>query len=532
MFSACSQEKMGQKQSSSTQVEETTSVTETETTTIKKIDKNILYWNLINAPKSYDPAAVKDLTSANIINQTYEGLVRDQDGTILPAIAESWEYSEANQEDGSLTLTFHLRKSKWSDGSDLVADDFIYAWQRSMNLQIQSPFAWLWKYTNIKGASQAIYGEIRTEDVAIRAVDDYTIEMDLERKSDYLLSILTLPPFMPVKQKEELEISEVSNGPFQMALGGSNEYLVLLKNKEYWNVDNVQLEQINIQFSDDNSKLFEDFENGVLQVIDYIPNDKLMRLAAEDDQFRIFSQLGANYAVFNLGKERMRDEHLRRALALSVDRAILEQSLFLGQKSATTLLPKSFTDYRGKEYNQVIDDDIFTFNPETINLAKSEFAESDFEASKDTEKIKIAYNNYEQKLIAEVLQKSYKKNLGIEALVVAYTDNDWDILLRHNRFAFSCPAAILEYFESNNDDNKADYRNPEFDQLIKTASTSDWQEHDQALTKAYNKLVAEMIFIPLYYDQDYILVSNRVTRWSRSLYGLLDFSEAELESLE
>ncbi len=109
-------------------------------------------WNIGAEPLTLDPSLNGASDGGDVINNTFEGLVREFNGVVEPGIAESWVTSG----DGK-TITFTLRDSKWSDGSDLTADDFVYSWLRAMSPLTASEYAWIWEYTNVVGALDAVY---------------------------------------------------------------------------------------------------------------------------------------------------------------------------------------------------------------------------------------------------------------------------------------------------------------------------------------------------------------------------------------
>ena len=107
----------------------------------------VLNWNIGADPDTLDPALNAATDGGDVINNTFEGLVRDVAGVISPGIAESWDVSE----DG-LTYTFHLRHSLWSDGSELTANDFVWSWQRAIDPNTASDYSYIWEYTNVENA--------------------------------------------------------------------------------------------------------------------------------------------------------------------------------------------------------------------------------------------------------------------------------------------------------------------------------------------------------------------------------------------
>src|SRR5690606_34168213 len=102
-------------------------------------------------PKTIDPGLNGASDGGDVINQTFEGLSREKSGVVQPGIAERWETSA----DG-LTVTFHLRKSNWSDGSPLTAHDFVYSWLRGMDPATASEYSWIWEYTHVVNANNFV----------------------------------------------------------------------------------------------------------------------------------------------------------------------------------------------------------------------------------------------------------------------------------------------------------------------------------------------------------------------------------------
>jgi oligopeptide transport system substrate-binding protein len=134
----------------------------------------VLNWNLGADPKTLDPGLNGATDGGDIIANTFEGLTRERNGVLYPGIAERWETSA----DGK-TVTFYLRDSKWSDGSDLTAYDFEYAWKRAMVPETASEYSWLWEYTNVVGSVEATEDGSKVDAVGVTAVDDKTLVVEL-----------------------------------------------------------------------------------------------------------------------------------------------------------------------------------------------------------------------------------------------------------------------------------------------------------------------------------------------------------------
>ncbi|MDP3130314.1 MAG: peptide ABC transporter substrate-binding protein, partial [Bacillota bacterium] len=276
----------------------TTSQPDTTTTRRAVTELN---WNIGAEPLTIDPTLNGASDGGDVINQTFEGLVREVNGIVYPGIAASWESSI----DG-LTVTFHLRESQWSDGSDLTAADFIYSWKRGMDPDTGSEYSWIWGYTNIIGAYDVVLGSGSLDDVGISAPDDHTLVIELFQPTDYIVSLLGFYHFMPVKESAveaapfgawaiDPEIV-VSNGPFVLSDYVVGAGLTLVKNEFYWNADEVGLTQINGEFIDDDASAYIAFQQGQLDVIPSVPSPLITALIAENPEMYVFPLLGTYYA--------------------------------------------------------------------------------------------------------------------------------------------------------------------------------------------------------------------------------------------
>ena len=160
-----------------------------------KTVEQVLRFNLDADPPSIDPQLNTDSSGAMVINNTFEGLMRnDASGKPQPAVAGSVEVSE-----DKTVYTFHLKKNvKWSDGKAVTAEDFKYAWLRGLDPQVASEYAYQLYY--IKGGQDYFKGNGKREDVGIEVVDDYTLRVVLEAPTPYFLNLVTFFTYMPVRK--------------------------------------------------------------------------------------------------------------------------------------------------------------------------------------------------------------------------------------------------------------------------------------------------------------------------------------------
>lgn len=153
----------------------------------KNNTNNSLIVNIGPEPKTLDPTYTETYDGSAYIAHTFEGLTsRDKDDKLIPAVAESWDISE-----DYLTYTFYLRtNAKWSDGKTVTANDFVYAWQRAVDPKVASSVSY--QLNPIKNASKIIKGELPLTELGVKAIDDYTLEVNLESPTAYFLDLLSL----------------------------------------------------------------------------------------------------------------------------------------------------------------------------------------------------------------------------------------------------------------------------------------------------------------------------------------------------
>jgi ABC-type oligopeptide transport system substrate-binding subunit len=273
----------------------------------------VMYWNIGADPATLDPGLNGASDGGDVINQTFEGLVREINGEVLPGVAESWVTSA----DG-LTVTFTLRDSLWSNGDAVTADDFVYSWLRGMNPETASEYAWIWEYTNIVGAQD--YAECAETDcstleaaVGISAPDANTLVVELINPTAYFVSLMAFYHFMPVHQ-DAVEAGAdgiwakdpaltISNGPFVLTAYAIGAGLTLTANADYWNAANVGLDSIDAKFNDDAVSAYATYLTGDFDFIPSVPTAEVPTLIADSDEFYVYPLLGTYYYSFNMDQD-------------------------------------------------------------------------------------------------------------------------------------------------------------------------------------------------------------------------------------
>ena len=520
----------------------TPGTTETPEVTETAAEK-ILNWNVGADPKTIDPTLNGASDGGDVINQTFEALVREKSGEIFPGIAESWEVSE----DG-LTVIFKLRASNWSDGSPLTAHDFVYSWKRGMDPATASEYSWIWEYTNIVGAMDVVNGEGSLDDVGVTATDDYTLEVKLNNPTDYIVSLLSFYHFMPVKQSSVEAAADgawakdpalaVSNGPFVLTSYKIGEGLTLVKNPEYWNAETVMLDGIKGVFIDEEATSYQAYQNGELHFIPTVPTAETPRLIAEDPNFYVFPLLGTYYYNFNLNLDMWKDVRVRQAFALAIDREMIVETLAAGQVPAAGFVPPGFLDADGNDFFETAGSYGVPTDGSKVAEAQALLAEAGYPNGEGFPEFTILYNTSEgHQTVAELIQEMFKTNLGVntklenqEWAVFQDTRKVGDFELARGGWLtdFMDPMGLLSIFTTGNTYNDPKYNNAEYDALLSKAAVTRGKEHFDVLYEAQEMFIADMPVIPIYHYTDVMLVSEKLQGWDRSVLGTVDFSGATL----
>ncbi|HRY77688.1 MAG TPA: peptide ABC transporter substrate-binding protein [Candidatus Izemoplasmatales bacterium] len=541
----------GQTTTTSTTSGTTTSGTTTTTTTQPPV--TVLNWNIGAEPQYIDPTLNGASDGGDVISQTFEGLTREKNGIVYPGIAETWEVSS----DG-LTVTFNLRQSKWSDGSNLTANDFIYGWKRGMNPETASEYAWIWEYTNIVGALEAVYEGGSLDDVGIEAPDDYTLVIHLTQRTEYIVSLLSFYHFMPIKESVvEDDIADgtwaidpakvVCNGAFVLTAYTTGDGLVLSKNANYWDAENVKLTQINGKFIDEDASAYYAYLQEELDVIPTVPAAMVPTLVAEDPEFYSFALLGTYYANFNMDDPILSNNKLRLALSYSINREEICETLAGGQIPAQGFVPVGFADHNGADFSTVAGDYGTVTDDSLFDEAVVLFAQAAGELGMTVEALRTAlggmvylYNTSSgHQLVGEMLQAYWADNLGF---TIQLQNQEWAVFQESRQNGeydiarggwltdYMDPSGMLAIFTEGNAYNDPNYVSEAFDTLIAEAMSATTSAlHFEKLYDAQEVLMADMPVIPIYYYADILMVQSYVKGWTRSVLGTIDLTHAYIE---
>lgn len=458
-----------------------------------------------------DSTLATDGMSFEVINMIIEGLeTTNEEGDIVPALAESYEVSE----DG-LTYTFHLRDAEWSNGDPVTASDFEYAWKDAAS-DPTSDYAYIFGTDGacIKGASEAMGDPENKDALAVKAEDEKTFVVELERKTPYFVSLTTFPPFYPINEKFAEEQGEQYGlspenllfcGPFKLEEWTKGNSLKLSKNEDYWGADDVALEEINISIVPEPSSAALAFENGTT---DYARlNSSLVDKYKDNEAYQ--SVLGSFlwYLQYNLENPDLQNENLRKALAYAVDRDNLTQNVLKdGSIAAEGFVTKQLANGPdGKDYRETADGYFLERGQDSEKLAQEYFEKAKQELGKDEINLRFLFEPSDpSKSAAEFMQSEFAKLDGLNIEMISQEKNvrlktqqngDFDLVLTRWGPDYADPTTYLNVILPDTSFNYGHYRSEEYKKALDEAANAETDEERWELLKKAEKIAMDDVAV-------------------------------------
>ena len=264
---------------------------------------------LASEPDTIDPALNSSVDGATMTAHLFSGLAKweqDASGKLILAPDAATELVEGvMNDDGTVTYTYTLRDGlSWSDGKPVTAGDFEFAWKRAASAELGADYGYM--YEVVQG-----YGTENKDDLAVKALDDKTLEVTLANTVAYWNELLAFPAYFPVR--EDVVANEgwatdpstyVCNGPYTITGWDHNSVITLTKNEHYVDADQVTMNEIKFYLSDDANNMLTNFENGSWQLIDDVPTNEIANLKVEyPTEFVVAGQIGTYYVCWNINEE-------------------------------------------------------------------------------------------------------------------------------------------------------------------------------------------------------------------------------------
>ena len=484
-------------------------------------DKKVLRTNNSSEPGSLDPPLAQGTHESWVLENAFEGLMTfDENGDLVEGMAESYEVSE----DG-LTYTFKLRDDiRWTNGDPVTAEDFAFSWKRALAPETAANYASI--VYSIKGGEAYNTGEGSADDVMVTALDEKTLEVTLETPTAYFLELTAFYTYFPVN-KSVVEANPdwakdpstyVSNGPFKLTEWKHNDQLILEKNEDYYNVDKIHLDVIDLDILEDQNTAWQKYLGGEYDLLVDIPTTVVNQLQVNNDpELEIGMQVGTYYYNVNPAVKPFNNAKVRTGISMALDRqTIVDKVSMGGQIPAVGVVPPGLQDENGDDFREVVGDLIQYDVAEAKRLFDEGLAEEGMTLDQfNGSGFVLLYNTSEShKKIAQAAQEMWREALGIE---LGLENVEFQVKLDREQSGdyqisragwigdFMDPMTFLDLWWSDSAFNDVRYDNAEYDALILEAKgTNDQEVRMAAMKEAEAILMEDMPVIPVYfYTQPY-----------------------------
>ncbi len=492
--------------------------------------ENVVKVNLGAEPTTLDPRKARDLQAMTLARMFFEGLTRvNQEDKAELALAEKVDVSA----DGK-TYTFTLRASKWSNGDPVTAHDFVYAWTKALEPHFPADQVYV-----IKNAKAAKEGKISLDQVGVKALDEKTLQVELQNPTPYFLEVASLPiyfPFSPKGEKSNDIKKIVGNGPFLLKDWRHNDLLRVVKNPTYWDAANVKLKEINLMMVQEETEL-KMFEKGELDwagsPLSTLPVGALAGLK-KSGNLHVRPFLATYFFRTNVESELFEHPLMRKAFAEAIKRSeIVEHVTQGGQLPATGLLPPSL---RGQEDGYFTDGDV---HQARVNFDQA--LEALGMTREDLPSISLMYVTGERNhLIAQAVQEQWRNALNVNVELQAVERKVFFDRLSKKNFQLASGNWTADYndgmnfleifkFKAGGSNNTA-WENLQYRELLDRASeTVEAGQRQQIFQECENILMKEMPIIPLFHYTMLYVSNPKVKGVVLSSLGSVDFKWAYVD---
>lgn len=494
----------------------------------KNADKVINY-SLSGDPQSLDPQIASDMPSIIAVQALFEGLTRlDANGGATPGVAKSWTANDENTE-----FTFLLRTdAKWSNGKEVTAQDFVYAFQRALSPATGSTTCS--SMYCIQNAKAVHSGQMTADQLGVKAVDDHTLVVDLEYSYADFPALTASTPFMPCNQeffestagRYGLEKKYIlGNGPFAIdgAYGWQHgSYMKLKRSSSYSGETEPLPSAVNFTISDAaeadvSADPVAALENGTVDAA-AVSADQAEKI--EENGGTLASYMGTTWGLcFNTQSDYFKNENVRKAFIQVLDRPKMLSHISDDSKVAadnillpdTTLFGKSFREMAGGPYYLTQDANA------AMTLAQG-ISELGLKQMKSI--TVLCPDDADTKLMANEMISAWNASFGTYFNMQPLDKNSLISQVNSGNFQAAIyplspkadgPLAVLSLFGSSTSENPAKLNDPAYDALIANAENESEEQAVSDYITAEKYLNENAIFYPLYYEKSYYAMAKGVT---------------------
>ncbi len=492
----------------------------------------------LNMRNTMEPASLNTLLATYAydftpINAMIECLYRDDENDVpQPAGAETVDIS-----DDKLVYTFHLREdATWSNGDPVVATDYEFAWQQALNPEVASDYAYMLYF--IHNAEPYFNGEVEWSEVGVKVIDDYTLEVTLDNPLPYATDLFAFPTLAPINQKfyEEVGADKYAtdaeyfccNGMYELTEWSHNSQIVFQKREDYWNADAVGPDEIVYKIITDSQAGLNSYLSREIDYTDLDSGEVVQQAEAAGFEVGVKPARSSYYLIVNTEDEFMSNQNLRLALAYSIDKQALVDTVYQNDNQPmTSFTPPAIMGANDSSFQEALVAERGEMYPGSGDLEKAqEYLQAALEELGCTvDELNLSIDCADDSLrrnCATFLQEQWRQNLGIENITVnsmqtkqvAANRQSGDYCMSLGGWSPDYNDAInfLDLWVTDGGNNDSFWSNEEYDNLIAQATAeADEEVRQQYLFDAEEILAAEMPVIPLYWQcQNYSYNKDKI----------------------
>lgn len=450
---------------------------------VKLAQEQVLVKGGEGEPATLDPQKIQGTPGSLRARDLFEGLYSEgKDGKLVPGVAKDYTVNKDNT-----VYTFNLRHdAKWSDGTPVTAEDFVYGFQRLVNPQTASVYSWYAALAGVKNAQNIIDGKDKVSSLGVKALDKYTFQVTLDHSVPYFVKMTVNSSLFPAPKKTIEKWGEawtkpdhlVSNGAYKLDKWIVNEKMVLVRNHDYWNDKKTVINQVTVLPIKDASVEFSRYQAGDLDITSNsgIPTNRYKSLLkSTPKEVKVSPALATYYYDFNNQKPPFNDVRVRKALSYAIDRTIITKYVTgVGEIPAYSFTPPDVDGFKAKEpaYEKWT-------QAERNKKAQALLKEAGYDKSHPLS-FNLLYNTDENhKKIAIAIASMWKTTLGVNAKL---ENQEWKTFLdtrnlgnfgvsRDGWFGdYNEASTFLDLFKSTNTSNNAHYKSAAYDKLMAQAA--------------------------------------------------------------
>ena len=472
-------------------------------------DRNLITIALADEPPQLDSGQRADQISGMVLGHVMEGLLNyDRQSNLVPGVAERWEVNATD-------ATFWLRKdARWSDGEPVTAHDFVFAWRKAADPAQASEYAFLMYY--LKNGEAVANGEMPLETLGVRAEDDYTLKVELERPTAFFDKLVAFQTYYPIREDFFLSRNGrysadaddlLYNGRFKITSWVHGASMMMEKNEHYWNRDDVRLDAINVGYiTRDVHARFNFFKDNKIA---YTGLGSEQLSSAMENRFHInrFQDGSLFYLEFNHREGYVTGNwHLRRAMQLVTDagelvnRVIKLPGYLPGRSLFPAYLPGAETTFRREHPAPEPELDL---EQARVHLEK---AKQELGLEELPQITMLIGDNETAKTQAEYFQSVYKQTLGLDVRIDAQifkqrlekmSRGEFDIVMAGWGPDYNDALTFGDLFASWNLNNHGEWKNSDYDEAVAIAQNSiDAQERMRAFARMQELIYREAVILP------------------------------------